>query len=445
MRNSPKSSEKGQALVSITATITLLLGALGLVIDIGYGRYEQQRAQSAVEAAAMAGVEAADAYGTTTCGTNVVCQSTTACPTSINPASITNNIQNACLYGQANGFGSGGSATMTIASGNGTPPTVSGATALYWVTATASISNNTLFSYLMGAGSHSTTSSAQATAGVSQYVPATCVYVLDPTGATALNASNAVQVQSQCGMAVNSNNADAVEVVSSAKLTLPSLSIVGGYETNNNGQICSSGGCPLTPATGVAASADPFASLPAPSYSGCNYNNYSSGYGTFTLSPGVYCGGLSINNGATVTFSPGTYIINGGSLTFAGGTTSTGNGVMFYLTGTNANFGGVQIGNGITTTLTAPTSGTYQGILFYQDRNITSSVQESVEGGATMQLGGSLYFPTTTLNYANGTNTTQYYTSVVAKDLVFAGGAYIKYDSTGATTGMLVKTAALLQ
>jgi hypothetical protein len=83
--------------------------------------------------------------------------------------------------------------------------------------------------------------------------------------------------------------------------------------------------------------------------------------------------------------------------------------------------------------------------LFYQDRNITSSVQESVEGGATMQLGGSLYFPTTTLNYANGTNTTQYYTSVVAKDLVFAGGAYIKYDSTGATTGMLVKTAALLQ
>jgi len=185
--------------------------------------------------------------------------------------------------------------------------------------------------------------------------------------------------------------------------------------------------------------------LPSPSYSGCNYNNYSSGYGTFTLSPGVYCGGLSINNGAKVTFSPGTYIINGGSLTFAGGTTSTGTGVTFYLTGTNANFGGVQIGNGITTTLTAPTSGTYQGILFDQDRTITSSVQESIEGGATMQLGGTLYFPTTTVNYANGTNTTNYYTALVAKDIVFAGGAYIKYDSTGQTTGMLVKTAALLQ
>jgi hypothetical protein len=391
-----------------------------------------------VEAAAMAGVEAADAYGTTSCGTNVVCQSATACSTSINPANITTNIQNACLYGQANGFGLNANQTMTIASGTGTPTTVTGATALYWVTATASTTNNTLFSYLMGY--HTTTSTAQATAGVSQYVPATCVFVLDPTGQNAIDASNDVQVSSECGMAVNSNNSDAVSVVGSARLNVPSLSIVGsspGYETNNNGSIS------VTPATGVASSADPFASLP--SYSGCNYNNYSSGYGTFTLSPGVYCGGLSINNGAKVTFSPGTYIINGGSLTFAGGTTSTGTGVTFYLTGTNANFGGVQIGNGITTTLTAPTSGTYQGILFDQDRTITSSVQESIEGGATMQLGGTLYFPTTTVNYANGTNTTNYYTALVAKDIVFAGGAYIKYDSTGQTTGMLVKTAALLQ
>jgi hypothetical protein len=437
MRTSRRELRKGQALVSITATITLLLGALGLVIDIGYGRFEQQRAQSAVEAAAMAGVEAADAYGSTSCGTNVVCQSATACPTSINPASITTNIQNACLYGQANGFGSGGSATMTIASGTGTPSTVSGVTALYWVTATASVSKNTLFSFLMGM--HSTTASAQATAGVSTYVPATCVYTLDPSGANAISASNGVTVDSQCGMSANSNNADAVSVVGGASVTVPSLSVVGGYEVNNGGHIS------VTPTTGVAASADPFASLPAPSYSGCNYTNYSSGWGTFTLSPGVYCGGLSINNGATVTFNPGTYIINGGSLNFAGGTTSTGSGVTFYLTGTNANFGGVQIGNGITTTLTAPTSGTYQGILFFQDRSITSSVTESIEGGATMQLGGSLYFPTTTVNYANGTNTTNYYTAVVAKDLQFAGGAYIKYDSTGQSTGMLVKTAALLQ
>lgn len=428
---------KGQALVTIASSITLLLGAMGLVMDIGYSRYQYARAQTAVESAAMAGVEAAMAYGSTSCGTHVVCQSATACPTSINSSNITSNIQNACLYGETNGFGTTTKATLTVASGTGNPATVSGVNTLYWVTATASSTNNTLFSYLMGFAT--TKAVAQATAGVSQYVPATCVYILDPSGQNAINASNAFQLNSECGLAVNSSNSDAVSVVGSARLTVPSLTIVGGYQVNNGGSIS------VTPSTGAAPSADPYGSLPAPSYSGCDHTNYSSGYGTFTLNPGVYCGGLSVNNGARVTFNPGTYIINGGSFNLGGGTTSSGSGVTFYLTGTNSTYGSVDIGNGITTTLTAPTSGTYQGILFFQDRNITSSVQASIEGGASMQLGGAIYFPTTTLNYANGSSTTNYYASVVVKDLVLAGGAYVKYDSTGQATGMLVKTAALMQ
>jgi hypothetical protein len=164
-------ARKGQALISITATLTMLLGAMGLVIDIGYGRYNMQRAQAAAEAAAMAGVEAAQAYGTTSCGSSVVCQASTACPSSINPASITNNVQSACLYGQANGFGSDSQHAMTIASGTGAPPTVSGVTTTYWVTATASTSSNALFSYLMG--DRATSSTAQATAGITQYVSST--------------------------------------------------------------------------------------------------------------------------------------------------------------------------------------------------------------------------------------------------------------------------------
>jgi hypothetical protein len=444
MRSNRRVFRGGQALISSTATITLLLGAMGLVIDIGYGRYQSQRAQTAVEAAAMAGVEAAEAYGSTSCGTNVVCQSATACPTNIDNSNITNNIQNACLYGQANGFGSNTNQTLTIASGTGTPGAVSGVNTLYWVTAAASTTNRTLFSYLMGY--QSTTLTAQATAGVSQYVPATCVYTLDPSGASAITASNGVRVDSECGMNANSNNANAVTVVGGANLIIPSLSIVGGYSVNNGGSLS------VTPTTGVAPSTDPYASLPAPSVGPCNAltasgNGYSSGYvnGTLQLYPGVYCGGLSINNGITAVFNPGTYIINGGSFNLAGGTASTGSGVTFYLTGTNASYGGVQIGNGVTTTLTAPTSGTYQGILMFQDRTLTSPAASGLEGGATMQLGGALYFPTSTLNYANGTSTTNYFTSVVAKDLQFAGGAYIKYDSTGQATGMEVKTTALLE
>ena len=112
-----------------------------------------------------------------------------------------------------------------------------------------------------------------------------------------------------------------------SSVTASAISVAGGAVV--------SGGGSTTPAptTGVASVADPFASLPAPAVGACNYNNYSPGYGTWTLNPGVYCGGINISNGATATFNPGIYIINGGALSLVGGTSDTGSGVMFYLTG----------------------------------------------------------------------------------------------------------------
>ena len=97
------------------------------------------------------------------------------------------------------------------------------------------------------------------------------------------------------------------------------------------------------------------------------------------LTPGTYCGGIYVGNGATnVTFSSGIYVINGGGLSFNGsGKTVTGNGVMFYLTGTNSTYDSVAIQNGVSVTFSAPTSGTYQGVLFFQDRSITSSADNA--------------------------------------------------------------------
>lgn len=44
--------------------------------------------------------------------------------------------------------------------------------------------------------------------------------------------------------------------------------------------------------------------------------------------------------------------------------------MTFYLTGANASYGSVNIANGVTVTLSAPTSGTYDGLLFFQNRSI---------------------------------------------------------------------------
>jgi hypothetical protein len=204
------------------------------------------------------------------------------------------------------------------------------------------------------------------------------------------------------------------------------------------------------PAPSGAASTvvDPFASLPAPTVaSSCDaqHTNYSPGFGTWTLNPGTYCGGITISNGSTATFNSGTYVIKGGTLNLIGGSTITGSGVTFYLTGTNATYGSVTISNGAIVTFTAPTSGTYMGVLFYQDRTITSSVQATFAGGVALKMTGSLYFPTTTVSIQNGASSDGYNLAIVSQKVSFTGGAHFTYDPTGTKTGLAIRTVALIE
>src|ERR1051326_6872577 len=76
----------------------------------------------------------------------------------------------------------------------------------------------------------------------------------------------------------------------------------------------------------AASPSDPYASATFPSFSGCDENNLTIKTAT-TKSQGVYCGGISINAGATLTLNPGIYYLDQGSLSMAGNATLTGTGV----------------------------------------------------------------------------------------------------------------------
>ena len=92
--------------------------------------------------------------------------------------------------------------------------------------------------------------------------------------------------------------------------------------------------------------------------------------GTTTLSAGRYCGGLDIQGGATVNFDPGIYFIDDGDLKVVGNSTIVGDCVTFVLTGSPQNsIGSVQMNTGVQVQMTAPTSGEFAGVLFYQDRD----------------------------------------------------------------------------
>jgi hypothetical protein len=391
-------------------------------------------AQAAADAAAQSGIMSI--YG----GTNITGSNPFA--TGSPAASFTCTTTDArtpCVYARLNGFGATANDTVTVSF----PATVSGVSLNAAVSVPAisvSVQRSVHGGLIQMLGPSVTTVRARATAAIVGSVPTSCVYVLDPSASGAFNASNGASVTMDCGVEVKSSSASGGIITGGASVT--SSSIQGKFQITNGG---SSNPAPSGAASSVS---DPFATLPAPAVgASCDsqHTNYSPGFGTWTLNPGTFCGGITISNGSTATFNPGTYVIKGGTLNLIGGSTVTGAGVTFYLTGTNATYGSVTISNGAAITLSAPTSGTYTGVLFYQDRTITSNVTATFAGGVVLHLTGSLYFPTTLVSVQNGASSTNYSLAIVSKQVSFTGGANFKYDPTGTKTGLASKSVALVE
>jgi Flp pilus assembly protein TadG len=184
----------------------------------------------------------------------------------------------------------------------------------------------------------------------------------------------------------------------------------------------------------TAVITDPYASLPDPSPGACTVTNYvePSGEDT-TLSPGTYCGGLSLTTKTNVHFRPGTYYIANGDLIIqvkqnidcspddgSAGCTSS-NGITFVMTQTvndNTKIGGVVITADNNITLNAGSSSstnTFPGVLFYQDRrapagtwsppNVTSTSKIfTVSSLNNATLSGAIYFPKNAIDISNVNN-----------------------------------------
>jgi len=168
---------------------------------------------------------------------------------------------------------------------------------------------------------------------------------------------------------------------------------------------------------------DPYSGLTIPTLSHCDYTNYNPAWVNPTVvSPGTYCGGLQVSSGATIQFKPGTYYVANGDLYLTSSssiscpTCTNGAGVTFILTqttGNNSNIGGVRITSDSTVSLSAPNSGTYTGILFYQDRNAPVGTMSStskiftVSSVSSATLNGVIYFPNNKISlssYSNGSS-----------------------------------------
>jgi Flp pilus assembly protein TadG len=228
-----------------------------------------------------------------------------------------------------------------------------------------------------------------------------CVLALENTDTSGIPIGGNATVNLGCGMMSNAPSTSSIIANGSSFVTASPVAAVGNVPPGNYaaGTVRQEYALPLR---------DPYRNVPDPNITvNGSVNNVGSNQNR-TLNPGTYS---SMDLQGTATLNPGTYFITG-NMRIGSQARVTGSGVTFVFTARNAasNTGSIatiDINGGAQLNLTASTSGTYAGILMYQDRRATNSATNIINGNSNTVLQGALYFPRQELqmNGTSGMNT----------------------------------------
>ena len=247
--------------------------------------------------------------------------------------------------------------------------------------------------------------------GTLTVIPAgAAAYVLNNSNLSgAVTASGNANVSLSGGLYVDSSSSSAILASGNAKVAASPLEVVGGVGKSGNATVSTVSGSPL-------ATNDPLSGLTAPSLTDSMGNplpNYGAvsvaGNSTKSLSQGIYTS-IKISGNASVTMTAGTYIILGGGFTVSGNASVTGSGgVTIFNAGSSyngttdgGNFGGITLSGNGNFNLSAPTSGTYAGIVIYQSRANTRALK--IGGNATVNVQGIIYAKSAMLTLSGNGN-----------------------------------------
>ncbi len=210
--------ERGQALVMTAFFMALLLGFMGLALDVGLLFRAKRNMQSVADAAASAGALDYFYYQSATSAYTAACSAATA-----------NGLSGTCGSGTTCASGSGTRICINTPPKNGPNQTSSFVEAIvYQPNPTVLI--GTFGGLFPGGGStsyNSMTVAARAVAGAPGYSTA-CVYLMDPTMSDALFLKgNGTLSANNCGVYVNSKSSTAAEGNGNTSVNASSLAIVG--------------------------------------------------------------------------------------------------------------------------------------------------------------------------------------------------------------------------
>lgn len=241
-----------------------------------------------------------------------------------------------------------------------------------------------------------------------------CILLLEPSD-IGLYANSDAKLDANCGIQVNSRH-------STESLFANSLSHITAADVRVSGTSRLNSGSTVTPAPidGSPQQADPLASLVEPASGGCTYTDFTVNSGqTRTMTPGVYCKKTLINSGSTAIMQPGVYVFRDGEFLINSLSTVTGNGVMMFFQNKDAR---LNVNSDSVFSVSAPTSGSYAGILMFQGRHADNAGAPPfiINSDGNTKLEGTIYLPLGTLEVNSHSTAKQSaaYTAIVARDMV---------------------------
>jgi hypothetical protein len=178
---------------------------------------------------------------------------------------------------------------------------------------------------------------------------------------------------------------------------------------------------------------DPFANLPAPSFSGTGTALNLSANQSLSIGPGVVVFSQITESGtAHLTIAPGTEVITTGGISVSGGASVSGTGVLLYNAG-----GGIAVSGNATLNLSAATSGPYAGLVIFQSRTDTQALNFS--GNGVGSLSGTVYAPAAQVNLSG--NASLQNVSLLCNTLTLSGNAGAFQLADGRSSDFLSSTS----
>jgi hypothetical protein len=396
--------EDGQALILIAAALAGLLLGIGLALDTGQLFVSRRAAQTAADAGAWAGASILYAGGS-------AAQARTAATTDAT----------------RNGYTGGGFIGVTTAS----PPT-SGTYANDPGYIEVTITELVLTRFLFGASAGRTAITVHAVAGLARSGSGQAVIVTRSSGSGTFTLSGSTDLTIVGGGSnTNSTSTTAVSIGGGGNLVGTFHRVTGNVSAAVAGRMSPA------PTTGAAAAADPFAAVAGPSTTGLPVFAGQTITTLVTLNPGVYTGLISVGNSGVASLNPGNYVFRAGLRTTGSGSLVVvgAGGVLLYIA--NANYpaaggvcGNLSLAGTGALTLAASRTGSYAGMLVFQDRVCTNGASITVRTGTS--LSGTLYVPAATLTIPVA-NSVTIASQIVAAQLTLNGNNLLTMNFTPAS------------